>query len=330
MRVRFFSARLACFAVVLTALPLAARAGDPAQCKLDKVAEIPVELRHGSPFTQTLINGVPARVLLDTGAWKSIVMPGFAKRLNLPITTIAGAHGQGVGGSTRIGRVTLDSMEMGDWQARDVTLLVTEDTQTGQSFDIILGRDVLNQADIELDYAHNAIRLFHAQGCEDVPLAYWAQTFAQAEMHTIPGQLAPNEVRVTLNDGVTSWALLDTGASGTLLDRRLASRAGVSEDSPGVVEGGLSGGIGKAKLHTHIANFDSISIGDETIHNVRLRFAEWGDHDAQQDSYRMILGGDFILAHRIMIARDQGKIYFTNVSPHVFTPQEKKPADPHA
>lgn len=294
----------------------------PADCKLRKLAELPIEIRHSHIFVSGRINDRPARIMLDTGAWKTVMSPQFAHKLGLSGGTLANTYSEGIGGRAAVGYVQVDTMAIGDWQAEKIGVTVVEDTHMDQFYDLVMGRDIFNEADVELDYAHNAVRLFQPQQCDDVPLAYWAQTYAESPLRTLPGHLSPDVVRVSIN-GVDTWALLDTGAGETLLDRRVAGRAGVHADSPGSVAGVDTAGIGQRTVSTYVGTFDSVAVGDETIRNVRLAVGEWGDHDGNDDE-RMILGTDFIRSHRIMIARDQHKIYFTNVSQPVFTPHEKK------
>ncbi len=50
----------------------------------------------------------------------------------------------------------------------------------------------------------------------------------------------------------------------------------------------------------------SFKIGDEEIKHTELRV---GDIDLESDD--MLLGADFFLSHRVMVARSQRKLYFT-------------------
>lgn len=318
--------KLSVFSVfaMVSFLPLAAWAS-PEACKMNKIAELKISFDHNQPVVSALVNGQEARVALDTGAYKTAIAKEFVEKIGVKPTTIAGAYAYGLGGQqAALGVVTLDTLAIGDWQAKNVGMLVIAGHSISKHYDIILGRDIFNEGDIELDYAHNAIRLFQPDGCDDVPLAYWAQTYAEAPMKVDMGSKTANAVKVAVN-GVETWALIDSGAQGSLLDRRVAGEAGVAEDSPGVVKGGDHVGVGARPVPSHIGTFATFSIGDETIRNVRLSFAQMGDN-VEHGNYRMILGADFIKSHRIMIARDQRKLYFTNVSSPVFTPYESREA----
>jgi tetratricopeptide (TPR) repeat protein len=100
--------------------------------------------------------------------------------------------------------------------------------------------------------------------------------------------------------------MFDTGASTSLLSKSAAARVGVTASSAGVEAGGIGGGIGSRELETSIASFQEFGIGDETIKNARLKISNGAILGVD-----MLLGDDFFLSHRVMVARSQRKIYFT-------------------
>jgi tetratricopeptide (TPR) repeat protein len=154
------------------------------------------------------------------------------------------------------------------------------------------------------------IRVFKDTGCSKQFLAYWA-----IESHQ-PYTLTPIE-NVTLRtphaighayiNGQRIRVLFDTGAFASVLSLREAERAGVKVDSPGVVDGGYTSGVGRGVVKSYIAPFSSFKFADgEEIQNARLRIADLNIGMAD-----MIIGGDFFLSHRVFIANSQNKLYFT-------------------
>jgi len=107
-------------------------------------------------------------------------------------------------------------------------------------------------------------------------------------------------------NGVEIRALFDTGAGTSLLSLRAAARMGIKPDSPGVVSGGASYGIGKDTFATYIAPISSFKIGSEEIKNTRIRIGDVDLADAD-----MLIGADFFLSHHIYVANSQHKLYFT-------------------
>jgi tetratricopeptide (TPR) repeat protein len=101
--------------------------------------------------------------------------------------------------------------------------------------------------------------------------------------------------------------MFDTGAYNSVLSLRAAARAGITTDSPGVVEAGYSRGIGRAMVKTYIATASSFKIGDgEEIKNARLRIT-----DSDLPDTDMLLGSDFFVSHHVFVANSQRKLYLT-------------------
>jgi hypothetical protein len=83
------------------------------------------------------------------------------------------------------------------------------------------------------------------------------------------------------------------------------------------------------------ASFESFVIGGEKIANPVLRFSEmFKDANFTETGSRvpnqaaglpqMVLGVDFLRAHRVLVARSQGRMYFTYVGGTVFPPGAAK------
>jgi hypothetical protein len=114
-----------------------------------------------------------------------------------------------------------------------------------------------------------------------------------------------------------------------VLDKSEAARLGVTPDSPGVIAGGKGGGLGGQPVDYWTGPFESVVIGNETIKDTNIRFADlWrhatytpiGSHLPQKVELTasMLLGADFLRAHRVLVAHSQRKIYFTYAGGPVF------------
>ncbi|MBB6251620.1 retropepsin-like aspartic protease [Nitrospirillum iridis] len=317
--------RLAAFAfsAFLTAGAVSAA---PSDCHLTKVAELAVRLDGGRPVVEGTLNGQPIRVAVSTGSYKTILSEAAARRLGLEVTPLPMAHhvitpGRGV---REIGSAPVQSLSIGGWQAENLTMEVVP-IHFGKDVDLSLGQDIFSQADVELDLAHDTIRFFHPQGCDDVPLAYWADTYAEATMQYAQNERRrfSNRVPVRLN-GHEFLARLSTGTVYSTLSDTIAHQAGVYEGNPGVTTLGMVGPSDHEKYPLSVGTFDSFTIGDETVSNVKLRFTRFNPDfisDVGRQVWGLILGMDFIRSHRIYIANSQDKLYFTNVSRPVFDTQ---------
>src|SRR5258708_30819285 len=88
-------------AVLLAVLAFPSLAADPPKCKLVRIAEWPVRLQRGLPIIEGSINGKKVGVLLDTGAYASLVTKAAAEKLRLA-TRSTSARMFGVGGESRV------------------------------------------------------------------------------------------------------------------------------------------------------------------------------------------------------------------------------------
>ena len=216
----------------------------------------------------------------------------------------------------------------------------------GRSDDIavFLGDPFFEQVDVEFDMAHNAVRLYETRDCDGVSLAYWATTEPAGEVPIESG----SKIRLTVAiNGQPVRAGLDSGSSASMLSKPDAARLGVAPDSPGTVAGGciLDGLGGKRQIDSWIGQFESFTVGNERIRNPKIRFADlWRNMAYAETGSRlptrlagqpdMLLGADFLRAHRVLVARSQRKMYFTYAGGTVFPSKPSKgcnyasPGDP--
>jgi tetratricopeptide (TPR) repeat protein len=161
-----------------------------------------------------------------------------------------------------------------------------------------------------------------AQDCGDTVLAYWVRPGesysvidtrkADRGILNLGSRIAAKEGfrhpidAVVYVNGVAVRAIFDTGASNSFLTVIAAEHAGIKKDSPGVVPGGPTYGFGRSTVNTYLAPVSTFKIGDEEIHNTRLRL---GDTTLQEAD--MLIGADFFLSHHIYVANSQDKLYFT-------------------
>jgi tetratricopeptide (TPR) repeat protein/predicted aspartyl protease len=299
-RARRFGVLLLLFALAPGANVFAAR------CKLARV-ELQVTMIGLRPLVHAQINGTDALFVLDSGAFYSSLTPAAAAQYRLPQKAAPqGLTVYGVGGSTRPSVATVKTFTLASQPIHDIEFLVLGN-DVGNGAAGLLGQNVLRIGDLEYDLANGVIRFVHAEDCKGAMLAYWAAAGADYSMMDIEatttlqshtrgvGYVNGKEVRVTF----------DTGASVSTLSLEAAKRAGVTPESPGVVSGGWMHGIGREYEQTWIAPFASFRLGDEEIHNTKLRIGALG-RDAD-----MLIGADFFLSHHIYVASGQRKLFFT-------------------
>jgi hypothetical protein len=125
--------------------------------------------------------------------------------------------------------------------------------------------------------------------------------------------------------------MLDSGAASSLVAMSFAQAAGLAPGASGVSPAGCIAGIGGQVVRTWIGRFDSVRLAGETIRDARLRFADFALRDSMpwvrapmvtgwRRSPDLILGTDFLLRHRVLVARSQDRLYFTYLGGTVFVP----------
>jgi predicted aspartyl protease len=311
--------------ILAAALSCGSAAAAPQDCKLVRIEEWPVRLERNLPIIDGEINGQKIGILLDTGAERSVVTRSAATRLMLSRYDLATSRMYGVGTDKPIEAVRIDELRIGPAVRKNWSVLLAAGHDFGSEISLILGADFFSAVDVEFDFPNRAVRLYQPKDCEGASLAYWAKGGAgEAALE----RSARTMFTVALNDR-PMLALLDTGASVSALTLSHAARYGVTTKSPGVTTAGCSVGIGRKPVDYWSAPFESFAIGNEVIRNPTLRFADifkdmiLADTGSGGSTYfadlpQMVLGVDFLRAHRVYVARSQHKLYFTYAGGTVF------------
>jgi tetratricopeptide (TPR) repeat protein/predicted aspartyl protease len=295
------------------ALACHAAYGAEKKCQVARLLELPVTMNSLRPVVPAKINNRDAKFVLDSGAFYSMMTSATAAEYHLNLTPGPfGLRVTGIGGSTDAQIATVKEFTLAGVTFKNVEFLAggSEIAYAG-----LLGQNFLEKVDVEYDLANGAIRLFRTQDCDHALLAYWLkpdQPYSSMHIEAInPNN--PHTMGVASINGRSLRVIFDTGAATSVLTAGAAARAGVKPDSEGVVEAGYSGGIGRGRVKTYIARFDSFKIGDgEEIKNARLRFA---DIDIGAD---MLLGADFFISHRVFVANKEHRLFVSYIGGPVF------------
>jgi tetratricopeptide (TPR) repeat protein len=285
-------------------------------CQLSELGTLPVEMVGTKATTIVKINGTNARFILDTGATLNMMSNATAKSLRLGTRRAPfGLFMNGIGGDTDV-----DIAGVRDFGILGITLHNIEFVVGGSDFGYgLIGASLLDMADLEIDLAHGKMTVFKADHCGKATLAYWVKDGGDYQVADLG---VPNNshdqrtyLRATIN-GKEVRALLDSGASATLIGRRAAERAGIDLNAPDVKDGGHTRGIGAELVKSWIVGVDSFSVGTETIQHSQMQVID-GPIDASGTD--MLLGADFLLAHRMFIANSAEKAFFTYNGGRVFS-----------
>ncbi len=287
-----------------------------AKCQFVRIVDWPVRLVRNHVVVDGAINGKKIGITLDTGAQVSLILRSAAARLDLPRREAPGQRMFGVGGESKIEIADVDDFKLGEVSTKGMQLFVAGEREFGDGVDVLLGEDFLRKFDVEFDIAHRAVRLYEPRNCDGVSLAYWTKdTPGEVGIGRIDDAHPRISLTVQLN-GKPVEAILDSGASTTVLTRQDAASVGITPDSPGVVAGYSSQGLGARTLDSWSGPFQSFAIGNESIPDVRIRFADLykdttytatGSRITRNVSQTqpMLLGADFLRAHRTLVAHSR-------------------------
>ena len=325
---------------VMSALTMLFFAGQAvgAECRIVKLAELPVEIVHNRIVVKGEINGQSVRFLIDTGSQVSAIWRPAATKLGLNVVGGAGIRVFGIGGETAVGVTTVDEVKLDNFSAKHLRLPVMGDRDDG--FDVLLGENFFSRVDVEFDLAHGAVRLLQSADCEPGRLAYWARAYSMADLAARP--VDSNQVLIDAQlNGRQVRGMLDSGAELSMVSTIAAERSG------GVADGDAAGtakrlqGIGRGNLESWVDTFATFSIGDETVKNARLRVAHMNANTQEiqlgsrlashvNDLPTMLLGADWLFSHRVVIAGNMRRLLFTYEGGPVFQTEHSDRASPAA
>ena len=209
------------------------------------------------------IDGHPVNLLVDTGALPTQLWTATAKKFDYPLgigqqkyMDLGGRYSEG---GTLAGKITLGSM----WTGRNFIHVSPDPDMAHASYDGVLGLDMMQRYDIDLDFAHQELNYFSPEQCKGAGVYWNPQTVTSVQMVNFAGLVY---VPVTL-DGRTIIALVDTSADRTYLNPQVASRYfGLTADTleaGNVTEGGA---LIKAGIH----KFSRLTFGGLTANNPQI------------------------------------------------------------
>jgi predicted aspartyl protease len=217
--------------------------------------------RIGRIWAPVLINGKgPFRLVVDTGANSSALLPSVAQTLGLPLHESRKVQLHGVTGSAVVPIVVVDSFEVGDLYLDGEHLPIVPDVFGGAQG--ILGGKGLADKRIFIDFNNDVIRISRSRG-QSAPLGFTA-----VPIKVTDGQLLMMDVRI---GSVRTKAVIDTGAQQSIGNNALHQalmRRGRDATDQEIVGVTLDIAHGKSVLVPPIA------LGGIDIRNMRVTFGD--------------------------------------------------------
>jgi predicted aspartyl protease len=304
-------------------------------CTMTPLDEWPVRLVHGKLVAEGTVNGQKVGMMVDTGWPRTLVFRAAVPRLGLDPAWSSRIHMIDMGGETDVDTAVVKEFELGRAKRKDWQMYVAGERDPGDNVAVLLGDDLLHKVDVEFDLGHNAVRLLAFRGCSG-SLAYWAAADSTVSAVGIaPVDDARPQVLLPVRiNGRPVIALLDSGAASSVLDKAVAASVGIEPETPGVAPAGsVMSILGNTPVPVWLGSFQSFEVGSERVSDAKILFGDvWQETRlamARAHNHSpiplsrypaMVLGVDFLLAHRVLIAHSQQRIYFTSAGGQMLEP----------
>jgi len=305
--------------IFVTTLCCTAMTGSAQTCQFAKVAQLPLTWSEEGlqPVVEGAINGTKAPLLFDTGNTSTSLTRSAVRQFGLPLESADG-HFYGVGGVSDSYATTLKEFAIGPMTVNGISLHVLGDLSSDGEYAGLIGADFALQMDLEVWLAQKQINFFRTRDCDNAFLGYWDKDAMEVPLIRFASDKRPF-VTVELN-GMKINAIVDTGASTSAVTRKAAERAGVKLDDSNASE--QISGIGREHLQSWRAKFQ-FKLGDEIIQNAPITVME--KEFAIHDDASMLLGQDWLRAHRVLFSRSQMRMIFSYLGGSVFPKDSDAP-----
>lgn len=287
-------------------------------CTLKRFGKIPFNTdERAHVMLDATIGGAKGTLMLDTGAYWSVLNKTFAARNNLRskdalYIRLVDAAGE------RITKVTNAELKLGALSYGEVEFFLGGIGGDDPTEEVgVIGQNLLAKMDLEIDNAGRTISFFSQEHCKGAGV-YWADEAVTLEFKQRPraatGSRARREEEEPITppivaaelDGEVISILFDTGATYSVLDLDSAKRRfGIGPDTPGVAPAGQLMVGGGSLIDTYSYTFSKLTIAGITFENVPIRLAKL------DESKQMLLGMHEMKHLRIYFANRDGLIHIT-------------------
>jgi hypothetical protein len=306
---------------LLLILPLlagcAAPAAAPEACVIQKVIDFPVGEERGLVTVPATLDDQGTTLIFATGAEATMVTPVAMMALQIHGDPRQRTTLTDIGGSFTTQNALLRSMKVGGIEmldqsvavgplpvapGRDQTILTAPQARAAG----LLGADWISDFDVDIDLAHNHIRLYRVHDCEGdyVP---W-----RGPKSTVLAQIYGRGLVLlhVMVDGHPFTAKVDSGSTVSFMGAAAAAGAGLGAGGMAQDPTGRARGTDETVLEAHLHRFDTLQIGD--IHYANPHFAITDLHLRQSN---MLLGLDWLRHNRVWISYAASRVTIQPESP---------------
>ncbi|MEJ0019935.1 MAG: retroviral-like aspartic protease family protein [Acetobacteraceae bacterium] len=274
-----------------------------AACRVEAQASVPVDLAEGHVLVTVQVNDTPTTFILDTGADRTLMSEDVIRQLGVVRDTWVASTVRGIGGYQQRPNALPRSLRLGEVTLRRRT--VTADTSVtvgplpvtavaGRPIAGLLGRDFLAPFDLDLDLPEHRLTLYSVSGCQPLVLP-WTKPYAAIPATTPMGAALVLQVMI---DGQPLRALLDSGATASLVTAPGMVRLGLTPEILAQDPAGMAAGIGPAAVPMRRHRFAEMRVGRDVTRDPAL----WVAPVRVVPIVDMLLGADWLRSRRVWLS----------------------------
>jgi predicted aspartyl protease len=277
----------------------------------------------GRPMITATINDKPVALLVDTGGGLSSLTKRTVRELNLQ-TAASRIQLKNIAGGSKNLEVRLPSIMLGGLRLEGPYFMVLPGPDEGgreiETFGGLLGSEMLRNVDFDFDFAANKVNLISQDHCAG-NVVHWPAPAVAVVPFTFSayGHIT---FRMEL-DGRRVNAMLDTGASNTILNLDVARRTfRVDVNAPDVEK---VGEIGRSQTGVYRRRFQTIAFEGVAVTNPMITMypdlmggSSLGEprtgsiiREARNGLPDLILGMNVLTQMHVYIASKEHKLYIT-------------------
>jgi clan AA aspartic protease (TIGR02281 family) len=271
-------------------------------CRVERLTSVPIRHSRGLWVAEAQVNGKPVVLMLDTGATNVSLLPEAVKRLG--VREDSGSRYTVMTGSGPVFRraLEIDELRLGGETVKRLAFPELEGAHWAErGYDGILGMSVFARYDVEIDFPGQALNLYRRRYCPSGAPPW--QGGGLALPIVAGGRSGGSPVVPAALDGRAAKALLDTGATLTIVDNALARRVGGGAE----VTGGRTtidvDTVGDTRATFQRRRFQQLTLAGANIREPLLWVGALGNEPD------LLLGLDLLGRMRIWISNGSNRVY---------------------
>jgi predicted aspartyl protease len=274
-------------------------------CGLARVASVGLAPARGVWTVPVEINGSRLRLILDTGAERTLLTEDAVARIGMLRDPRRQTRTFGIGGLSTAADAQVSSFAIGGAYLPVPSVTVGQfalPTGTGAPLDGLLGADVLSAFDVDLDIRDARLTLYRARDCPDAGPP-WQEPYLS--LGAI-GRARDRLLVPIMLDAAAGTATLDTGAQHTVVSERLAERAGATPADMAHDAQITAHGASAEALAVRLHRFRLLRIGPSSIADPVLPVLPMPEGLGDG-----LVGDDFLAGRRIWLSYASLRVFIT-------------------